>query len=210
MIKASFQFALAVYFHKVPEAYRELLMGTSEPQIETERLILRPTRLEDFEGWAAQVADVQTMRFIGGRQSRPAAWRGFLTMAGAWRVQGFGMFSVLEKDTGQWVGRVGPWCPEGWPGNEIGWAINRDRWGRGYATEAATASIDWAVAHLGWSGFIHCIAPENFASQRVASKLGARNCGRVILPEPYEDAVVDLWRQDRMQWQARRPALGSG
>lgn len=185
---------------------RELGSGPGEPQLETARLLLRPTRLEDFDGWAAQMADPLVMRFIGGRQSRSVAWRGFLTMAGAWRVQGFGMFSVLEKATGAWVGRVGPWRPEGWPGNEIGWAINRDRWGRGYAAEAAVASIDWSFAHLGWKDFIHCIAPDNLASRRVASKLGSSNCGRVTLPDPYRDSVVDLWWQDRGEWQARRRA----
>lgn len=186
-----------------------LAMAWGEPRIETPRLVLRPTHLDDFDSWAAQVADSETMRFLGGRQSRPAAWRGFLTMAGSWRRQGFGMFSVLEKDTLMWVGRVGPWRPEGWPGNEIGWAINRDRWGLGYATEAAVASIDWAFEQLGWSDFIHCIAPGNCASRRVASKLGSRNCGRVTLPDPFNDAHVDMWRQDRRQWQSRRRTRGS-
>jgi RimJ/RimL family protein N-acetyltransferase len=185
-------------------------MSTTEPHIETRRLILRPTQLDDFDGWAAQAADGETMRFIGGRQSRPTAWRGFLTMAGAWRLQGFGMFSVIEKETGQWVGRVGPWRPEGWPGNEIGWAINRDRWGEGYATEAAVASIDWAYEQLGWEDLIHCIAPANLPSQRVAGKLGSRNCGRVTLPEPYQGAVVDVWRQDREHWYAWRAAYTAG
>jgi RimJ/RimL family protein N-acetyltransferase len=178
-------------------------VSQSEPRIETARLILRPTRLEDFDGWAEQVADTQTTRFIGGRQSRAAAWRSFLTMAGAWRVQGFGMFSVIEKATGQWIGRVGPWRPEGWPGNEIGWAINREQWGRGYATEAAIASIDWALEHLGWCEFIHCIAAENIASQRVAIRLGSRNCGPVALPDPYQGTMAEIWRQDRDQWCAR-------
>lgn len=184
-------------------------MSPNEPYIETARLILRPTRMEDFEGWAAQVADAENVRFIGGRQSRPVAWRTFLTMAGAWRVQGFGMFSVLEKATGAWVGRVGPWRPEGWPGNEVGWAINRDRWGLGYATEAAVASMDWAFEQLGWLDVIHCIAPENVASQKVAEKLGSQNYGRVMLPDPYQGAIAELWRQSRAQWYAGREEVRS-
>jgi RimJ/RimL family protein N-acetyltransferase len=182
-----------------------------EPCLETARLILRPIRLEDFAGWATVMADEESARYIGGRQSRPIAWRGFLSMAGAWRVQGFGMFSVLEKATRRWIGRVGPWRPQGWPGNEIGWNLRRDCWGHGYATEAAEATIDWAFEHLGWKDIIHCIAPANLASQRVATKLGSLNRGRVQLPEPYRDAVVDEWGQTRAEWyESRRCAASRG
>ena len=93
-------------------------------------------------------------------------------MVGAWQVQGFGMFSLIEKATGRWVGRVGPWFPEEWPGTEIGWTLAREAWGRGYATEAATVATDWAFDHLGWTDVIHSIAPDNVASQRVAEKAG--------------------------------------
>jgi len=78
-------------------------------RIETDRLILRPTRAEDFDAYAANMADAEAAFFIGGQQSRGAAWRGFLTMAGAWSIQGFAMFSVIEKSSGQWIGRLGPW-----------------------------------------------------------------------------------------------------
>ena len=67
------------------------------------------------------------------------------------------MFSVIEKSTGRWVGRLAPWTPDGWPGTEVGWGIARDRCGLGYATEAATAAIDWAFDALGWSEVIHVI-----------------------------------------------------
>jgi RimJ/RimL family protein N-acetyltransferase len=179
-------------------------MSSTEPQLETARLILRPTQLSDFEGWAAMMADAEAARFIGGVQQRAVAWRGFLSMAGAWRVQGFGMFSVIEKESGQWVGRVGPWKPDGWPGNEIGWAIRRESWGRGYATEAAVATIGWAFENLGWSDMIHCIAPANLPSQRVAGKLGSRNQGRGQLPAPYEDVLIEVWGQRREHWYASR------
>src|SRR5262245_45624340 len=95
-------------------------------EIETARLILRPTRLEDFEGWAAFMADAEAMRFMGGTVPRAIAWRVMLTMAGAWHLQRPAMFSVIEKGTGRWVGRLGPWMPEGWPGTEVGWGIIRE------------------------------------------------------------------------------------
>jgi len=108
-------------------------------QLETDRLVLRPIRREDFAAFAAFLADAESTRHLGGPQPRAVAWRTFLAMAGAWAMQGFAMFSVIEKASGAWVGRVGPWQPEGWPGTEVGWGIARDRCGLGYATEAATA-----------------------------------------------------------------------
>ena len=148
------------------------------------------------------MANPATAEPIGGVQPRSAAWRGFMTMAGAWSLQGFAMFSVIEKHTGRWVGRVGPWCPEAWPGTEVGWGIVHDCWGRGYATEAATAAIDWAIDILGWTDIIHVIAPTNLRSQAVARRLGSVNRGRGSLPAPLTDVIVDLWGQSASDWRS--------
>lgn len=173
-------------------------------RLETERLILRPIQAEDFDAWAAFMADAEAARFIGGQQVRSVSWRGFLAMAGAWQIQNFAMFSVIEKSSGRWVGRLGPWVPEGWPGTEVGWGIVRDAWGRGYAVEGAIAAIDWAFANLGWDEVIHTIAPENRASERVAEKLGSRVLRDCKLLAPYEGTHVVAWGQSREEWLARR------
>ncbi len=174
-----------------------------EPELTTDRLQLRRLLLQDFEPWVEMMADAETARFIGGQQSRAGSWRGFMCMAGSWHMNGFAMFSVIEAATGRWVGRVGPWFPEGWPGTEVGWGIAREYWGRGYATEAAAAAINWAFRELGWTDVIHSIAPDNVMSQAVARKLGSRNRGPGKLPAPHEDAVVDIWGQSRDEWHAR-------
>lgn len=179
-------------------------MSIPEIHIETHRLILRPTRAEDFEGWAQLMGDADNSRHIGGPQPRAAAWRGFLAMAGAWAIQGFGMFSVIEKSSGRWIGRLGPWCPEGWPGTEVGWGLLRETWGKGYATEGAVAAIDWAFEHLGWTEVIHTIAPDNVASQQVARRLGSSLQGPGQLPEPFQELVVEVWGQSRDAWMRRR------
>lgn len=173
-------------------------------RIETERLILRPPRAEDLDGWAEMMADEDAARFIGGVMPRALSWRGLMTMIGSWHAMGFGMFSVIEKSSGRWVGRLGPWMPEGWPGTEIGWAVSREYWGRGYASEGAIASTDWAFDNLGWTNVIHSIDPANVASQAVARRLGSRNLGRGRLPAPYQDAVTDIWGQSRDEWRAYR------
>ena len=172
-------------------------------RLETPRLILRPPRIEDLDAWTEMMQDEPTARFIGGVAPRAMCWRQLMTMIGAWHAQGFGMFSVVEKESGRWIGRLGPWQPEGWPGPEIGWAITRDCWGRGYAGEGATTATNWAFDRLGWTRVIHSIAPDNTASQRVAQKLGSRNLGPGRLPAPFELDPVDIWGQTREQWRRR-------
>ena len=174
------------------------------PTLETARLILRPPTPEDFEGWAAFAADEEVNRYLGGPQPREIAWRSMCTMTGAWVVRGFSMFSIIEKESGRWVGRLGPWQPEGWPGTEVGWSIAREAWGRGYAPEAAAASTDWAFDHLGWSEVIHTIDPDNANSKTVAAKLGSTYLRMDRLPEPHHEKPVEVWGQTRAQWQARK------
>jgi RimJ/RimL family protein N-acetyltransferase len=180
----------------------------SAPIIETERLILRVPTHADFDGWAEMCAEEDTMRFIGGVCSRDAAWRQLATMAGAWSVLGFAMFSVIDKKTGEWLGRIGPWRPGGkeggWPGNEVGWGVKRAARGRGVAYEAAVASIDYAFDTLGWEDVIHCIDPENAGSIALAERLGStKGRGGKLMPAPYEDIYVDLYGQTKAQWKAR-------
>ena len=177
--------------------------------IETARLILRPPVAKDFDGWAAYDACPVTKRFVGGVLARSASWRTFCTMAGAWALYSFGMFSVIEKSSGRWIGRLGAWQPEGWPGTEVGWGLILDATGKGYAIEGACAAMDWVFDRLGWADAIHCIAPENLSSQKVALALGSRNRGPGKLPAPYEASTIEIWGQTREEWQARRKSVAS-
>jgi RimJ/RimL family protein N-acetyltransferase len=174
------------------------------PILETERLILRPTAMEDFPRWAGMMADPEAAKFLGGPQPAAAAWRGFMSMAGAWSLTGVSMFSVVERETGLWLGRIGPWTPHEWPGTEVGWGLHPDAQGRGIGVEAATAAMDYAFDALGWTDVIHCIDPDNTPSQRLAERLGSRNLGPTQLPAPFQDLPVDRWGQSRAEWRARR------
>jgi len=181
-------------------------MPSPEPVLETARLILRPPRAEDFDAWAAAAQDEQVMQHLGGVKSRFEAWNHFLAAVGAWHILGFHAFSVVEKSSGRWAGRAGPLHPDGWPGDEIGWTLAREAWGKGYATEAATAAIDWAFDVLGWTQIIHCIDPENTASQAVARRLGSTRQGPGRMPAPHENDPIEIWGQTREQWFSRRAA----
>ncbi len=174
------------------------------PTLETARLWLRPPTSEDFEAWAAFRADPEAARYIGGAEPRPLAWRSLAAMAGTWHLKGFAMFSLIDKDSGAWLGRVGPWQPEGWPGTEVGWSVVRAAWRHGYAVEAASATIDWAFDALGWDEVIHTIDPDNLASKAVARRLGSRRLRMGQLPEPYQDKPVEVWGQSRADWRARQ------
>lgn len=179
-------------------------MNSTDIRIETERLILRLPRIEDFDRYAELLANEEAARFIGGTAPRAAAWRKFLQMPGAWAMQGFAMFSVEEKSSRLWLGQMGPWRPDGWPGNEIGYAFHPDAWGKGYALESAVAAVDWAFANLDWSEIIHCIDPGNLPSQNVARRLGSKDKGPGRLPEPLHEHPIHIWGQTREEWFARR------
>ncbi|RKH65786.1 GNAT family N-acetyltransferase [Corallococcus llansteffanensis] len=179
-------------------------MITLGPTLETPRLILRPPTLEDLDGFAAMMADPESAQFIGGLQPRSNVWRAVCAMAGSWVLQGYAMFSVFEKSTGKWVGRVGPWKPDGWPGTEVGWGLLREHWGKGYASESSAATIDWAFDHLGWTEVIHSIIPENTPSKQVAQRLGSRFLRMDYLPAPYEKDPMEIWGQSREEWRTRK------
>ena len=173
------------------------------PILETERLLLRVQQAGDFERYAEMLAHPSSLH-IGGPLLRHEAWRRFLQMPGAWMVQGFAMFSVVEKSSGRWMGQAGPWCPDGWPGTEVGYSFHMDARGKGYATEASAAAMDYAFDTLGWDEVIHSISPENTASQAVAQRLGSRNRGPGKLPPPLDVHAIEIWAQSRAEWAENR------
>lgn len=183
------------------------------PTLETARLILRPPQVEDFPRWAAFHQEEDTVRFIGGVQAPAATWRTMMAMAGMWALTGEGMFSVIEKETGLWIGRIGPLHPYGWPGKEVGWSLMAEAQGKGYAVEAAVATIDYAFAMNGdgleWTDVIHCIDPSNAASAALARRLGSTNRGPQAMPAPFEGVVVDVWGQSKAEWAQNRKRFGA-
>ena len=83
-----------------------MALQRDDVRIETPRLILRVPQANDFARHADLICDPVAARHIGGGLSRGEAWRRFLQMPGAWSVQGFAMFSLIDKATGLWMGPV--------------------------------------------------------------------------------------------------------
>ena len=134
-------------------------------------------RESDLDEYAEMCGDPEVMRYIGDGHcfSRPEAWRNMALIIGHWQLRGFGLWAVEEKRTGALLGRVGCWQPEGWPGLEVGWALRRQFWEKGYATEAALQAVEYAFNRLGQERVISLIQPENSQSVAVALRLGMQN-----------------------------------
>ena len=163
--------------------------------IETERLLLRPLATTDLDEFVALHDDAEVTRFIR-RLDRPAAEERLRELAREWLERGHGMFAVLNRVSGRFLGRAGL---KYWPQfdeTEIGWVLRRDAWGLGYATEAASACLDWGFASLDLPYFTAMIHPENQASIRLARRLGmSPSRSDVLLGDPVVVFVIarDDW-----------------
>lgn len=147
----------------------------TEVTLETERLILRMLREDDFEQYAKMCADPEVMRFLGGKAfSLTESWRHLAFLIGHWQLRGYGHWAIEDKSSGRLLGRLGFLNPAGWPGFELGWMLGREFWGRGYATEGARRALDYAFTELDKDHVISCIHPDNAPSIRVAERLGEK------------------------------------
>jgi RimJ/RimL family protein N-acetyltransferase len=168
-----------------------------EIQLETERLLLRMWREDDFEAYAEICADPEVMRYLGGKPlNRMDAWRNMAAMIGHWHLRGYGHWGVEEKASGKFIGRIGFMNPEGWPGFELGWTLARAAQGKGYATEGARRALDYAFTEMEREHVISLINPLNAASIRVAERLGEKVEDRTELL----DIEVLIYGIDRETW----------
>ena len=151
-------------------------MEMNEVRLETERLLLRWFREDDFDDLCEISGDPKVMRFLGdGKPMQPIeVWRQMAAIIGHWYFRGYGVWAVEEKATGKVVGRIGLMNPKGWPGFELGWTLARASWGKGYATEGAQRVLEYAFTEMNRDHVISLIAPANVASIKVAERLGEK------------------------------------
>lgn len=144
----------------------------SIPVIETERLLLRGAKSEDFDVFADFCASDRS-KYNGGRADRNEAWRVFAMIIGHWELLGYGLWWAEEKATGKVAGRFGLWNPEGWLEAEVGWTVFDGFEGKGLAYEGALAARKYAYDRMGFTTLTSVIAPKNTRSIKLAERLDA-------------------------------------
>jgi RimJ/RimL family protein N-acetyltransferase len=160
------------------------------PVLETERLILRAPQRGDYPAWAEFVSSDRA-RFIGGPLDAGPAWRAMGHLTGHWVHRGFGMFIFSRKSApGTPIGMAGPWFPEGWPEQEIGWSLwSANAEGQGFAFEAVSAARNHAFTALNWPTAVSYISPGNRRSIALAERLGAVQDADAATPDNSDDLV---------------------
>ena len=150
------------------------------PAIETARLILRQNRPSDLEDRIAITGDPEFMRFVGGVYDRQENWARLMRYIGHWATFGYGLFAIEEKGSGRYVGNVGfarferALGADFDPFPEAAWMIAQWAEGRGYASEAMRAALDWYEGAFGLGRQVCIIDPANAASLRLGERLGFR------------------------------------
>lgn len=143
------------------------------PVLDTQRLTLRAPKKADL---ATITAFFETGRshMVGGPRD---AGESFTTLAGRighWALQGYGIWHVDDRSSGDFLGWVGFLNPPGWDEPELGWTVFAHAEGKGYAFEAARAARAFGAQALGLDGVISYVRAENTRSRALAEKLGAK------------------------------------
>jgi RimJ/RimL family protein N-acetyltransferase len=172
----------------------------SPPVIETERLILRRRRIEDFEAFAEIQADPLFQAHIAGAPvKREQAWIKFLRMEGHWALLGYGFWAIEERSTGRFIGEAGfadfkrDMILDYSNDPEAGWGLTPEAQGKGYAREAMAAALDWLDGEYAAPRSFCIISPENFRSKKLALDLGFEHQGQAA----YKSENVDVYLRKR-------------
>jgi RimJ/RimL family protein N-acetyltransferase len=167
--------------------------------IETERLILRMFREDDFDEYATLCARPEVMRFIGGKTfTRVEAWRHMAMLVGHWQLRGVGYFAVEDRASRRFIGRIGFTDFADWPGFELGWTIAPEYQGKGLATEGARRLLRYAFEDLDRPHVISLIHRDNEPSIRVAARLGEKLEGETeVLGIPVQIYGIDRAEAER-------------
>jgi RimJ/RimL family protein N-acetyltransferase len=146
----------------------------SEARVETARLILVPVGARHVDDLFRLFNEpvVADWLFLTGPPTREQLEARVALSEAFWRERGYGMFAVSEKATGRFVARIGAMLTPETGRVEIAWSTITAAHGKGYATEAAKASIDFTLAHSNLDALDCYLRPDNTASRRVAEKVG--------------------------------------
>jgi RimJ/RimL family protein N-acetyltransferase len=143
----------------------------------TSRLLLRPWRDDDIPPFAEMSADPAVMEYLLPLSERAVSAKTWVAQKRAhWAERGFGQWVVEIPGEASFIGVVGletvSYEAHFTPAVEVAWRLARPYWGRGYATEAARASLDYGFGELGLDEIVALTVPGNRRSRRVMERLG--------------------------------------
>lgn len=181
----------------------------------TKRLEVRPWREEDLPAFAALNSDPRVMEFLPKLLDRSESDAAAMRIADHFERHGFGLWAVEIRGVADFAGFVGLNIPtfsaHFTPCVEIGWRLAADHWGRGYATEAAQAALDFAFNQLQVDEVVALTVPANFRSRRVMERLAmtrspADDFEHPNLPEGHPLRPHVLYRIRRAESSREQPA----
>ena len=146
------------------------LAGTELWELETSRLRIRSFLPQDLDAYFSIVADADVMKYLGGRLSKEQAERYIERAIKTEQTSGFSRYAVIEKGGGRFVGMCGFAPVKDYI--DLGYRFGKDVWGKGFATEAASAIVALGFEEHGFGEIVGLTHPENIASIGVLEKLG--------------------------------------
>jgi len=181
------------------------------PTLTTERLVLRPFAPEDLEALVEIHAEESFWWYPLRSAMSAEQTAGFLDrVLERYERDGFGMEALVDRASGALIGwgglAVPDFLPEILPAVEVGWRLAGAFRGRGLATEAGAASVDFGFTTAGLERIVSIYEPENAASGRVMEKLGFTPWRRMATPRGEEVVVTELsWER----WEEGRTGRGA-
>ena len=142
--------------------------------LETERLFLREFNERDVDRWHEITSDSETLSFWPSPFSYEQAEQWILRAIKSYSDLGFGRYAIVEKSSSTLIGDCGFLKAEilGNQENDLGYILDRQYWGKGYATEAAKACFDFGTTSLGMTRIVATMETSHIASKKVAEKIG--------------------------------------
>jgi ribosomal-protein-alanine N-acetyltransferase len=178
--------------------------------LRTLRLVLRQFEEGDEAAFFELNSDPEVMAFLGGPLSRESSDSLAAGIAEKIAKQGWGFWAVEVSRDRSFAGFVGLNRPdyetEFTPCLEVGWRLGRQHWGRGYATEAGSAALEFAFTRLDDQEVVSFTTVENRRSRRVMERLGMErdvagdfDHPKVSRGDPLKRHV--LYRLSKRRWQ---------
>lgn len=164
------------------------------PVLETERLVLRAPRIEDFQPFADAVLS-ERGHFFGHHETRESAWYDFAHLIVTWMLRGHGAWAVTDRTTGTLYGFVHIGAEPGDHEAELGYLMLAEAEGKSIAHEACQAARGYAFGALGFKTLVSCVDPDNARSAALAMRLGAAR--DTVAESAFDDGPNHIYRHPK-------------